>query len=75
VVELDPQTHSALGRTVRGVKEVAAWSFEVWNEPNLKAFWTGTQKDYFKLYRVTAQPLVGEVVYRCHFCRFIPPLS
>ena len=26
----------------------------MWNEPNLKAFWTGTQRDYFKLYRVTA---------------------
>ena len=29
------------------------WFFEVWNEPNLKAFWTGRQKDYFKLYRYT----------------------
>jgi xylan 1,4-beta-xylosidase len=37
-----------------GIREVAEWFFEVWNEPNLKAFWTGTQKDYFKLYRVTA---------------------
>src|SRR5688572_21666888 len=40
-----------------GVKEVAEWLFEVWNEPNLKAFWTGTQKDYFKLYRVTADAI------------------
>jgi xylan 1,4-beta-xylosidase len=37
-----------------GIQEVAAWFFEVWNEPNLKAFWTGTRKDYFELYRVTA---------------------
>ena len=37
-----------------GIDEVAAWYFEVWNEPNLPAFWTGTQADYFKLYRVTA---------------------
>jgi xylan 1,4-beta-xylosidase len=29
----------------------------VWNEPNLKAFWTGTQKDYFRLYRVTAEAI------------------
>jgi xylan 1,4-beta-xylosidase len=37
-----------------GLKEVAEWFFEVWNEPNLKAFWTGTQKEYFKLYQATA---------------------
>ena len=40
-----------------GAEEVAKWFFEVWNEPNLKAFWTGTQKDYFKLYRVTADAI------------------
>ena len=33
------------------VSEVRQWFFEVWNEPNLKAFWTGTQADYFRLYR------------------------
>ena len=37
-----------------GLQEVASWFFEVWNEPNLKAFWTGTMKDYFRLYQVTA---------------------
>lgn len=36
-----------------GVEEVRQWYFEVWNEPNLKHFWTGTQNDYFKLYRHT----------------------
>jgi xylan 1,4-beta-xylosidase len=40
-----------------GAREVAEWFFEVWNEPNLKAFWTGTQKDYFKLYAVTAKAI------------------
>ena len=40
-----------------GIQEVAAWFFEVWNEPNLKAFWTGTQKDYFQLYRVSADAI------------------
>jgi xylan 1,4-beta-xylosidase len=40
-----------------GIREVAEWFFEVWNEPNLKAFWTGTRKDYFKLYRVTADAI------------------
>ena len=37
-----------------GLAEVREWFFEVWNEPNLKAFWTGTQRDYFKLFRYTA---------------------
>jgi xylan 1,4-beta-xylosidase len=40
-----------------GVAEVRNWFFEVWNEPNLKSFWTGTQSDYFKLYRYTAQAI------------------
>jgi len=38
-----------------GQQEVASWYFEVWNEPNLKgAFFSGTQQDYFKLYKETA---------------------
>ena len=37
-----------------GAPEVREWFFEVWNEPNLKAFWTGTQDEYFHLYRCTA---------------------
>ncbi len=40
-----------------GLGEVREWFFEVWNEPNLKAFWNGTQKEYFKLYRITAEAL------------------
>jgi xylan 1,4-beta-xylosidase len=40
-----------------GLKEVREWFFEVWNEPNLKSFWTGTQRDYFKLYRYTASAI------------------
>jgi xylan 1,4-beta-xylosidase len=42
-----------------GVKEVREWFFEVWNEPNLKAFWAGTQREYFKLYRYTAEAIKG----------------
>jgi xylan 1,4-beta-xylosidase len=42
-----------------GLNEVREWFFEVWNEPNLKAFWTGTQQDYFKLYRVTVEAVKG----------------
>ena len=29
----------------------------MWNEPNLKIFWTGTQRDYFRLYRYTAEAI------------------
>ncbi|MBV9695983.1 MAG: beta-xylosidase [Gammaproteobacteria bacterium] len=38
-----------------GAAEVRTWYFEVWNEPNLESFWTGTQAQYFELYRGTAQ--------------------
>ncbi len=40
-----------------GEESVREWFFEVWNEPNLKAFWTGTQRDYFKLYKHTAEAI------------------
>jgi xylan 1,4-beta-xylosidase len=40
-----------------GIEEVAQWYFEVWNEPNLEAFWTGGQDAYFKLYQTSAEAL------------------
>jgi xylan 1,4-beta-xylosidase len=40
-----------------GAAEVGRWFFEVWNEPNLKAFWTGSRDDYFKLYRYTVEAI------------------
>lgn len=40
-----------------GIEETKEWKFEVWNEPNVKAFWTGTQREYFKLYRYTAEAI------------------
>jgi xylan 1,4-beta-xylosidase len=40
-----------------GEREVSKWFFEVWNEPNLKKFWTGSQRNYFKLYRYTAEAI------------------
>ncbi len=40
-----------------GAVEVRNWFFEVWNEPNLKAFWTGSQEDYFNLYRCTVNAI------------------
>jgi len=40
-----------------GIEEVRKWYFEVWNEPNLKAFWSGTKSQYFDLYRITAETI------------------
>jgi xylan 1,4-beta-xylosidase len=40
-----------------GVDEVSGWGFEVWNEPNLEVFWTGTQDDYLRLYDEAARAL------------------
>jgi xylan 1,4-beta-xylosidase len=40
-----------------GEKEVSSWYFEVWNEPNLDIFWSGTQAEYFKLYEVSARAI------------------
>ena len=36
-----------------GIDEVAQWPLEVWNEPNLVAFWTGGQAKYFELFKAT----------------------
>jgi xylan 1,4-beta-xylosidase len=38
-----------------GVGEVKTWYFEVWNEPNLSGFWSGTQEEYYNLYRYAVQ--------------------
>ena len=41
-----------------GADEVAdRWAFEVWNEPNLDVFWSGTQEEYFRLYDVSARAI------------------
>ena len=40
-----------------GVAEVRQWYFEVWNEPNLDAFGSGRQDEYFKLYRHTVEAI------------------
>ncbi len=40
-----------------GLDEVRQWFFEVWNEPNLTAFGSGKQNEYFELYRYTAEAL------------------
>ncbi|GAB3418606.1 cellulase family glycosylhydrolase [Niabella aquatica] len=38
-----------------GHEEIKNWYFEVWNEPDLKGFFDGTQEDYFELYANTAR--------------------
>lgn len=40
-----------------GIDEVADWGFEVWNEPNLVVFWSGTRDDYLRLYDEAARAL------------------
>ncbi len=40
-----------------GAEEVRRWYFEVWNEPNLRIFWSGTQAEYFELYRHTVKAI------------------
>lgn len=40
-----------------GREEVRQWFFEVWNEPNLTAFGSGKQSNYFELYRYTVQAI------------------
>ena len=40
-----------------GIQEVRNWFFEVWNEPNMESFWSGTQEDYFRLYRHTVNAI------------------
>ena len=42
-----------------GIEEVAQWYFEVWNEPNLPAFWTGTQEQYFAMYGASVKAIKG----------------
>jgi xylan 1,4-beta-xylosidase len=42
-----------------GIDEVAQWGFEVWNEPNLGVFWTGSKQDYLRLYDESASAVKG----------------
>ena len=42
-----------------GDAEVRTWYFEVWNEPNLSGFFSGTQQQYFDLYAATARAIKG----------------
>jgi xylan 1,4-beta-xylosidase len=47
-----------------GCAELRTWYFEVWNEPDI-AFWSGTQREYFKLYDLAARAVKEvDVQYR-----------
>ena len=62
-----PRDYDQWGRLVRklvahwvaryGAAEVREWFFEVWNEPNLKQFWSGSREAYFRLYRCTVEAI------------------
>ena len=47
--------------------EVRTWFFEVWNEPNLSAFWEGADSEsaYFGLYDLTAKTIKFPLTLRC----------
>jgi len=38
-----------------GRDEVRRWAFEVWNEPNLRLFWSGAESDYLRLYEASVR--------------------
>ncbi|MEV4809074.1 GH39 family glycosyl hydrolase [Micromonospora avicenniae] len=38
-----------------GDAELRRWAVEVWNEPDLDCFWTGTREEYLRMYDVTAR--------------------
>ncbi|MEI8094127.1 MAG: hypothetical protein WCG80_07950 [Spirochaetales bacterium] len=38
-----------------GLAEVRSWYFEVWNEPDIDAFWSGGLDGYLRLYELTAR--------------------
>ncbi len=56
-----PEKYSEWGRLIKelvqhwkeryGLNEIRQWYYEVWNEPNLHAFWNGTRSQYFELYK------------------------
>lgn len=40
-----------------GSEEVESWPFEVWNEPDIFVFWSGTKAEYYHLYEITAKAI------------------
>lgn len=54
-----------------GEAEISKWYFEVWNEPDLKIFFTGSPEDYLQLYQATAITIKSV----CPQCRVGGPAS
>jgi xylan 1,4-beta-xylosidase len=42
-----------------GMDEIRGWYFEVWNEPNLSGFWSGSKEEYWKLYEHAVRAIKG----------------
>ncbi|KAH7268012.1 glycoside hydrolase [Fusarium solani] len=42
-----------------GTEKLEQWYFEVWNEPNLDGFWSGTRSQYYELYEATVKVVKG----------------
>jgi xylan 1,4-beta-xylosidase len=40
-----------------GADAVRDWPFEIWNEPNLQVFWSGSQSDYLALYDASVRAI------------------
>jgi xylan 1,4-beta-xylosidase len=54
-----------------GTEEINQWYYEVWNEPDLRYFWSGTRDQYLELYRNTAVTVKSV----CPNCRVGGPAS
>lgn len=54
-----------------GESEISTWYYEVWNEPDLNFFFTGSLDDYLHLYRATATTIKSV----CPTCRVGGPAS
>ena len=54
-----------------GQKEIESWYYEVWNEPDHPAFFTGNFADYLPLYKSTAEA----VKHVCPACRVGGPAT
>lgn len=50
---------TATVRHVNGERQLGVRYWEVWNEPNLSGFWSGSFQDYAHLYDVTAAAVVA----------------
>jgi beta-xylosidase len=42
-----------------GASAIRHWWFEVWNEPNIYAFWKGSFSQYLDLYRATSEAVIA----------------